>query len=116
MALTATEKHGVVKLLGLPGSVLTTTSPSYSSIVAGRLTNLDTDTEASVRDYLTRIATLDLALDAARSRAAAKSIGDIVLNENEIPMLRADRRRLIRELAGLLDLPYWGTPGTSVIV
>jgi hypothetical protein len=108
MALSSAEQMKVMQLLGFPGKVLDPTSISYNKITADRLANLLTDLETLARGYLTTIAALETQINAAPARLAAKKVDDLEMNLEELQMLRRERKKQIRELADLLDLPYQG--------
>jgi hypothetical protein len=116
MALTETQKLDVTRLLGWPGTVLTSTSRNYNKIVAGRLANLPSPVESDVVALLTRVSGLDTKLDAALGRALVTKIGDIELNPREMEILRDERKRVIRELSELIDIPIVSRGGVNVSV
>jgi hypothetical protein len=101
---TDAEKHNIVRVLGYPGAVLIPTNTAYSNIVNSRLNNLNNAIEDEARALLTRIEKLDSRLDGALDRASTKQVGDITLNPEEMQILRKERKRVVREMAELLDL------------
>ena len=116
MALTATEQNKVVQLLGYGGKILQSGSVIYNKILNDRLTSLPSDTETVVRAYLTQVATIETQMNAAPCRLVASAIGDIKVNNMELQNLRSERKRIAREIAVHLDIPYQGTgPCSSVI-
>lgn len=115
MALTDSEKSKVIRVLGWPGTTLVPGSINYSGITAGKLTNLTTDIESQAKALLARIDHLDTKLDAALDRALVTSIGDIQINPEEIPILRKERKRVLRELSALIDICLVGD-GVNFIV
>lgn len=108
MALSETEKVKVLRHLGWPAKTLDSTSLSYSKMISDRLANVSAVMEAEVRQYLERIAILDDRLTKALSRAGVKRIDDIEFNGDEMPTLRKEKRRLVIELATLLDIGVQG--------
>ena len=116
MALTDKQKHDVVFKLGWSGLTIVTGSTQYNSVVNDRLTNLNAEIERIVIGLLERIESLDAKLEAASCRLSASEIQDIVLNPEEIRMLRSERRRLIRQLSDHLDIPIESSGGVNVSV
>jgi hypothetical protein len=114
MALTDAQKNDVVRLLGWPGKVLVITSTNYNSQVISRLTNLTDEIESDVGTLLERVEGLDMKLDAALGRAMAIKVGDIELNPEEMNILRRERKRVIRELSELLDIPIVSSSAVNV--
>lgn len=114
MALTNLEKIKVLRYLGWPAKTIDSTSLSYSKIASDRLTGLDSDIESEVRYFMDRIAKLDDKLESGLARAGVKSIDDIEFNGEELTILRGEKKKLIRELAILLDLAILsGASGSS---
>jgi len=114
MAFTTTEKNRIVRLLGWPAKVLVNTSTVYNSVVNDRLTLSDTEAEAEVRTLLNRIVGLDERLETAICRVSTKQVDSIHLNNDEIPMLRRERRRLILELSEFLSIPDRSMAGRAM--
>jgi hypothetical protein len=106
MAFTTTEKYKLVRLLGWEAKVLDDTSTVYNSVVNDRLEGYATDAENEVRTLLDRIVTLDEKLEKATCRVSTKEVDGVVLNEDEIPALRRERTRVIREISEFLGIPY----------
>jgi len=105
MALSQSEKQEVVYFLGWSGLTLVSGSTQYNSVVNDRLRNLNDDIERLTRGLLARIKSLDVKLEAALCRVSTSEVDNIVLNKDEIPMLRKERMRLIWELSDHLDIP-----------
>ena len=101
----------MVRLLGWPGKILLTGSTHYNNIIAARLINLDSYIESEVHVLVERVGKLDEKLDDALCRVSTKRVDDIELNTDEMPILRAERRRIIRELSELLDIPMMNGNG-----
>jgi hypothetical protein len=104
VALTDKQKHEVVRYLGWSGKTLISDSTHYNSIVNSRLINLNSIIEAEVIGLLARLDSIVEQMDAARCRLSASEVGDIVLNQKELEMLRKEYMRWIRELSDLLDI------------
>jgi hypothetical protein len=118
MALTNLEKIKVLRHLGWPAKTTDPTSLSYSKIASDKLINLSDEILSEVRYFLERIEKLDSRLDGALDRAGVKSIDDIELNGDEMTILRSEKRKLVKELATLLDLAILssGSSMGSVVV
>lgn len=114
MALTDAQKHKVVFVLGWSGLTIVVNSTQYNSVVVNRLTNLNAEIERIVLGLLDRIDSIDVKLDAAACRLSASEIQDIVLNPEEIRMLRSERKRLIRQLSDHLDIPIESSNGQNI--
>lgn len=110
MALSDSQKHDVIRLLGYPGKTLVESSTHYNTTITGRLINLNTEIEADVAALLKRVQGLDAKLDKALGRASATKVGDIELNPREMELLRGERQKVLRELSALLDIPIVSTP------
>lgn len=108
MAFTETEKVKILRYIGWPPTTIVSTSLDYSKIVSDRLTNASTVTQGLVRELLDRVEKLDLKLDTAISRAGVKQIDDITLRDNEIEILRKERRKIFREIALLVNIRMIG--------
>lgn len=114
MALTDSQKHKVIYYLGWSGLTLVVGSTQYNTIVNNRLTDLNSHIELIVLGILERLESLDAKLAAAACRLSASEVQDIVLNPDEIRMLRSERKRLIRELSDHLDIPIEKSGGVNV--
>ncbi len=108
MALTSTEQNKVIQLLGYGGKTIQPGSVIYNKILNDRLNQLPTDTETLVRSFLAQITVIENQLNAAPTRLIAKKVGDIELNNKELEDLRRERKRIGREIAVHLDIPYVG--------
>jgi hypothetical protein len=115
MALTEAQQHDIVRTLGWPGNVIRVGSLDYNKQIVDRLVNISSESEGDAVALLTRIAKLDTQLDAALVRASTKEIDGVVLNPDEMKMLRGERRRVCRELSELLDIPYVSKIGRAMI-
>lgn len=114
MALSVAEKHKVVFYLGWSGLTLVSNSTQYNSVINDRLRNLNDEIERIVRGLIARLEAIDAKLDSALCRLTASEVQDIVLNKDEIPMLKKERKRLLRELSDHLDIPVTKSSGTNV--
>jgi hypothetical protein len=114
MALTTAQQNKCVQLLGYGGKTLDPTSVIYSKIIADRLVGLNADAEALVTSYLLKIQRIETQIDQAPTRFISSQVGDIKINQDEIHMLRSERRVLVKELSDLLDIPYIRSGGKNV--
>lgn len=112
MALSQAEKHDVVYFLGWSGLTIVTGSTQYNSVVVDRLKNLTPDIERLVRGLLSRLKGIDQRLESALCRVSTKAVDNIQINDNEIPMLRKERMKLVRELSDYLDIPVEKSGGS----
>ena len=117
MALTNGQKNKILYWLGYPGKSLDVGSVLYDKVLSDRLVSLNADTEALVKVLMDKIAALDEKMEQAQCRMATESVGDIKLNSNnEIHLLKGERKRLIKELSVHLDIPYRGSSNQSQVV
>lgn len=116
MPLTSTQQNKVVQLLGYGGKVLQATSVIYDKVLADRLASLPTDTEALVVALLAQVASLETQISAAPGRLVAAQVDDLKVNMDEIPQLRSERRRVAKEIAVHLDIPFIAAGGQNVNV
>lgn len=108
MALSTLDKVKIVTDLGYaaksvyPGSIL------YTNWIDDRLTNLEAEIETCVRDMLRRLKDADKKLEKALCRAGISKVDNITFKDKdeELRALRSERRKLLRELAIILDIPY----------
>lgn len=114
MALTTTEQNKTMQLLGYGGKALQAGSVIYNKILNDRLTDLPTDTESLVRTYLQQVAAIETQMNCAINRLTAVEVQDIKLNPEELSALRRERRKIAREIAAHLDIPYIAKGGGSV--
>jgi hypothetical protein len=109
MAFTSEEKYKIIRFLGYPANTLRQGSLSYSKIISDRLLDLESPAEEEVRGILDRLDALDTSLQSGVSQAGVKRIDDIEFfgaseGATKLEELRRERRRLIKELAMLLDI------------
>lgn len=116
MALSSLQQNKIVQLLGYGGKTIQVGSVIYNKIINDRLQSVPPDTESLVLDYLDSVQAIETQLLKAQKRLIAEKVGDIVLNKDELPDLRRERKRIVREMAALLDIPYQGPNGVNVSV
>ena len=114
MALTSQEQNKVVQLLGYGGKILQAGSVIYNKILNDRLTQLPPDSEDLVRSYLGQVAVIETQMNQAPARLAASKVQDLEMNHRELTMLRSERKRIAREIADHLDIPYRSRSGMNV--
>lgn len=105
MALTDQEKTDIIFQLGWPGDTIIQGSTGYNNTITDRVNDLSAPIELRVRGLLARVFKVDAALEAAICRLSAKEVGDIVLRDDELYQLRREKKRILRELSDLLDIP-----------
>lgn len=116
MALSSKEQNKIVQLLGYGGKILQAGSVIYNKILNDRLQSLPQDTENILRDYLERVYAIEKIMNCAPTRLSAMSVDDIKLNNNELSDLRKERKKIAREIAAHVDIPYIGVNGSNVTV
>jgi hypothetical protein len=116
MGLSSQQKNKVVQLLGYGGKALQPNSVIFNKILSDRLEQLPQDTEDLVVAYLAQVETIETQIKQAPTRVIAKKVGDIELNTNEMQDLRSERRRIVKEMATHLDIPYQGSGGNLSVV
>lgn len=116
MALTSTQQNKILYLLGYGGKTLQSGSVIYNKILADRLTALPTDTETLVVALLASITSMETRITAAPDRLAATQIDDIKLNRDELSMLRTEKKRIAKEIAVHLDIPYLVSSGMVGVI
>lgn len=105
MALSTVEKTQVIYLLGYPGKVLVEGSTHYDPTIARRLNDLTPEIEDIARACIADVETVKSRLLASQGRMLVKKVGDIELNTDENMNLKGEYRRLLEQLATLLDIP-----------
>ncbi len=81
-----------------------------------RLHQLQPGAEAIVIQDLTQIAAIECQMNVAITRLTAEKVSDITLNRRELEDLRRERKRIAREIADLVDIPYIGRGGNNISV
>jgi len=106
MSLTDETKHKVVFYLGYPGTVLIETATNYNSIIVDRLNNLNSYIEDQVDVTITKLEVARAALEGSPTSFKLKQVGEIHFNtEGGLSLAKSEYRRLMKELASLLDIP-----------
>lgn len=110
MAFTTENKATIIRLLGWPGNTINPNSLSYNNVITNRLMIVLPEVEEMATGLVDRIETLDGKLEAALDQSGVKRIDDIEFfgpsdGGTRLGELRKERRRLIRELSQLLDIP-----------
>lgn len=116
MAFTGAEKNKIVQLLGYGGKTLQPGSVIYNKILNDRLDSIPGDEESLVRAYLVQVQAIESQMNAAIARFAADSVGDVKMNKSEMEQLRKERKKISREIAVHVDIPYQGISGVNVSV
>lgn len=116
MAFSTTEQNKIVQLLGYGGKVLQANSVLYDGVLVNRLATPPTDTENLIRSYLAQVAAIETQMNAAPLRLSAEKVDDLTINLRELPLLRAERRRIVREMSQHLDIPMVASGGVNVSV
>ena len=116
MAIAAKDQTRILFYLGWPGLAIVPDSTHYSNVLADRLTMAGSNSEICriMRRLLAKLENFDECLEKAKCRLAASAIGDIKTNDREIEMLLKERKRCIRELSNLLDVPIMNGVGGGV--
>jgi len=109
MALSPKEQQKVTQLLGYGGKTIQAGSVIYNKILNDRLNQLPPDTEEFVREWIEQVYVIEQQMKCAPTRLSTSKVQDIELNAHELPMLRSERKRIARELAAALDVPYMGS-------
>lgn len=118
MALVDSDKYKIITLLGYPAKTIVTSSTHYNSLVADRLINLNDDIEAIIADKLDEIDEAEAKLTPAVKRAGIRRVGDIEFEQGgtELEIIRKEKRRLLKELATLLDIPYQSSGNMANVI
>jgi len=114
--LTSSEQNKIVQLLGYGGKVIQAGSVIYDKVMNDRLHQLPPDTETLVRTYLAQVAAIETQMNVAINRLTAEKVDTITLNRRELEDLRRERKKIAREIAAHVDIPYIGNSGGSVSV
>jgi flagellar hook-associated protein FlgK len=64
--------------------------------------------EELILSYLDGINCIEIQIASAPKRLLVKKVGDIELNNQELEDLRSERKRMIKELSNLIDIPIVG--------
>lgn len=117
MPLSNAEKVSIRRHLGL-NSASRAWYPYISTFFSADdvLETLSTEAETECRSILTRLTSLETALDAAVTRLKASKVGSIELNHDETRQLGAELGRWRRELSALLGVPIARRGGQITVV
>lgn len=116
MALTSAQQNKIVYLLGYGGKILQVGSVIYNKTLADRLSTLPADTEALVISLLATITAIETKISDAPCRLSAMQVGDIKLNNTELEALRREKKRIAKEIAVHLDIPWMGSYGSVGVI
>lgn len=104
MAFTESQQIKILRHLGWPAKTLIPGSLHYAPRLLTRFEDLTQEMENEVISILTQVEKITEQIYDSISRMKVASIDEIALNQGEINQLRSERRRLINELAILLDI------------
>lgn len=118
MALSQDQKTQILFYLGWSGLTIVPDSTHFNSVVNDRIEGASEQPpiEKIVKNLLDKLEDIDLKLEKARCRASTSKVDNITLNNDEIYLLLKERRRCIRELADILDIPIVRSGGAMVSV
>lgn len=110
MALSNLDKVKIVTDLGYPGKTVYEGSILYTNWIDDRLTNLEGEIETCVRGLMKRLKDMDEKLQKAVCRAGIAKVDNITFKskDEELRALRAERRRILKEMSQILDIPLQG--------
>lgn len=114
MALTSQEQNKIVTLLGYGLKSIQVGSVIYDKVMNDRLNQLTPAGEELVRSYLSQITALENQMNCAPARLAAAAVDGLKMNLDELSMLRKERKKIAREIAAQVDIPYMGVNGTNL--
>ncbi len=114
MALSDKQKHQIIRHLGWSAQTLIADSTQFNSVVNDRVSFLNVDLERIAKELSNCIDDVDAQLKEAHCRVSTSKIDNITINKDEIPMLKKEKRRLIRELSDHLDIPIEKSGGAMV--
>jgi hypothetical protein len=113
VALSPKEQNKIVQMLGYGGKTIQAGSVIYNKILNDRLHSMPPELEELVRCYLNQIWAIETQMFQAPGRLVAKEVQDIKMNLQELQMLRSERKKIAREIADAVDVPYLGA-GASI--
>lgn len=114
MALTDKQKHQAIRHLGWSAQTLIANSTQFNSVVNDRVSFVNAQLERIAKELVDCIDQVDTQLKDAQCRVSTSKVDNMTLNEDEIPMLKKEKRRLIRELSDHLDIPIVKSGGVMV--
>ena len=115
MALALETKNEILFLLGYPAKTIIESSNLYNSIIADRLSDLDTFTEDRIESMLKDINAVRVNMTALKDQGKLKQVGDIVFNtDTNDRTVKSEYKRLLKELSRYLDISLKGI-GSSMV-
>ena len=111
MALSQQEKVKIITDLGYAGLTVVPDSIHYSNWIDDRLSTITAEIERCIRDLLKRLQAMDEKLEKAVCRAGISQIDGIKFRDDELRILRRERRRILRELSDALEIPLMASGG-----
>ena len=111
MPFTQAEKAKICRFSGWPWQALLPNTIFYNDYLNQwvLLIEFNDDMLAQARTFIQRIDDIDARLIEATSRLSLTNVGgnEVAYNEDEIDMLRSERRRVIREMKKALGVPSY---------
>ena len=105
MAFTQEELTKICKYVGFTTDYLREGSIYFSTFIHKRLVGeVQQSQEDEARRILTRIDTIETALDDSVNRFKVSSVPGVQINSTEWQMLKAEKRRLIKDMVIVLSL------------
>ena len=116
MGFSNKDKGKILFYLGYSGLTLTEGSTHYSQIIADRLETLSESPEISriIKRDLRVLESLDENIEKAKIRLSASQVDSITLNDQELRMLRRERKIHIKEMAKFIDLPVYSSRSGNI--
>jgi hypothetical protein len=108
------EQNKIVQLLGYGSKVIQAGSVIYDKVMNDRLHQVPPDGETLIRSYLAQIALIENQMNVAITRLTARKVDDLEMNLDELPMLRKERKKIVREIAYHIDIPIVAMGGPNV--
>ena len=116
MAFTTTQKAEIIFNLGYASRILDSNSLDYNKIFADRLDGHSAESELIISKILKQIKDVREKLILSQDIMKVKRVGDIELNNEENMLLRKDLKRLLKDLAMVLDIPLKKSSGVNISV
>lgn len=111
MPFTQEEKAKICRFSGWPFQALVPNTIFYNSYLSQWVLNIEfnDDMLAQARTFISRIDDIDTRLAEAVKRLSISTVGhnEVAYNEDEISMLRSERRQVIREMKKALGVPSY---------
>lgn len=114
MAFNGQQMNKIVQLLGYGAKVIQPGSVIYDKVMNDRLHQIPPAGEELVISYLNQIAKIECQMNEAPTRLTADKVADITLNKRELEDLRRERKRIAREIADHVDIPYIARGGVNI--